>query len=160
LSNRYSFVTRWRVEGTPEEVFDLISRSVDYPRWWPSVWLRVEVLEPGDEQGVGRRVRVLSKGFLPYRLRWTATTTEVERPRHLALRATGDFEGTGRWEITEHGGQTEAEYYWSIEANKPLLRYLSFMLRPLFEANHRWAMARGGESLRRELTRRRAGGTL
>ncbi|MBM3820347.1 MAG: hypothetical protein FJW14_15205 [Acidimicrobiia bacterium] len=101
---------------------------------------------------------VLSKGFLSYRLRWTATTTEVDRPRHLAVRAEGDFEGDGRWELTDRGGQTEATYYWTIEANKPLLRYLSFLLRPVFAANHRWAMARGEESLRRELARRHPGG--
>ena len=29
-------------------------------------------------------------------------------------------------------------------------------MKPLFEANHRWAMARGEESLRLELARRRA----
>jgi hypothetical protein len=31
------------------------------------------------------------------------------------------------------------------------LRYLSFLFKPFFSANHRWAMARGEESLRREL---------
>jgi hypothetical protein len=44
---------------------------------------------------------------------------------------------------------------WRIRAEKPLLRWLSFVLKPLFEANHRWAMARGEECLVRELARRR-----
>ena len=47
-------------------------------------------------------------------------------------------------------------YDWQLRAEKPLLRDLSFVLRPLFEANHRWAMARGETSLRLELERRRA----
>jgi hypothetical protein len=47
-------------------------------------------------------------------------------------------------------------YDWRIRAEKPLLKRLSFLLRPLFEANHRWAMARGEESLKLELARRRA----
>jgi hypothetical protein len=47
-------------------------------------------------------------------------------------------------------------YDWRIQAEKPLLRNLSFLLRPAFEANHRWAMAQGEESLRLELARRRA----
>jgi hypothetical protein len=45
---------------------------------------------------------------------------------------------------------------WRVRAAKPLLRYLSFLLRPVFAANHHWAMARGEESLKLELLRRRA----
>ena len=153
-SNRYTFVTEWRVNADAEEVYELVSRSVDFVRWWPSVWLRVDVLDPGDARGLGRRVRFVSKGWLPYVLRWTATTTEIDPPRGLAIRAFGDFEGEGRWSVTSAGGRTTVTYHWAIEANKPLLRYLSFVLRPLFAANHRWAMARGEESLRLELLRR------
>lgn len=47
-------------------------------------------------------------------------------------------------------------YDWRIRADKPLLRYLSFAMRPIFAANHRWAMAKGEESLRLELAQRRA----
>jgi hypothetical protein len=47
-------------------------------------------------------------------------------------------------------------YDWRIRADKPLLRYGSFVFRPIFGANHRWAMARGEESLNLELRRRRA----
>lgn len=47
-------------------------------------------------------------------------------------------------------------YDWRIEAEKPLLKRLSFILKPLFSMNHRWAMARGEESLKIELARRHA----
>ena len=47
-------------------------------------------------------------------------------------------------------------YDWRVSASKPLLRRLTWLLRPVFSANHRWAMARGEESLRLELRRRRA----
>ncbi len=45
---------------------------------------------------------------------------------------------------------------WQVRADKPLLRRLSWLLRPVFAANHNWAMARGEESLKLELARRRA----
>jgi hypothetical protein len=45
---------------------------------------------------------------------------------------------------------------WRIHAEKPLLKRLSFVFKPIFEANHRWAMARGEECLVRELARRRS----
>lgn len=156
VSSEYRFVTRWRVEGTPDEVFRLIDDPAHFPGWWPAVWLHVDVLNPGNARGVGRVVRFLSKGWLPYLLRWTATTTEADPPRTLTIRASGDFEGEGRWSLTADGRVVNVEYVWAIQANKPLLRYLSFVLRPLFAANHRWAMARGEESLRLELARRHA----
>ena len=57
--------------------------------------------------------------------------------------------------IRQDGELTEATYDWRISAEKPLLRYGSFLFRPIFSANHRWAMARGLESLELELRRRR-----
>ena len=44
-------------------------------------------------------------------------------------------------------------YDWRVSATKPLLCRLSWLLKPVFSANHRWAMARGEESLRLELRR-------
>ncbi len=155
-SHHYTFTTRWRLEATPEEVFNILAAPADMPKWWPAVWLNVEVLDPGDADGVGGVVRYTSKGWLPYILRWTGRTVEKEFPGRLVLRAEGDFEGEGRWSFRADGAFVDAEYLWSIAANKPLLRYLSFLLRPVFAANHDWAMARGEESLRLELARRRA----
>jgi hypothetical protein len=44
-------------------------------------------------------------------------------------------------------------YDWKIKTEKPLLRYFSFLMKPLFSVNHRWAMARSEESLKLELAR-------
>jgi hypothetical protein len=51
---------------------------------------------------------------------------------------------------------TNIRYDWRIRVDKPLIRYLSWLLKPLFASNHRWAMAKGEESLRLELARRKA----
>jgi hypothetical protein len=64
--------------------------------------------------------------------------------------------GRGVWTISPAAEGAEVVYDWRIRAEKPLLRSLSFLLKPLFSANHEWAMARGEESLRLELARRRA----
>ena len=154
-SNEYRFVTSWRVQGTAEQVFALLDNPLDYPRWWPSVWLKAELIDRGGENGSGRVVRFLSRGKLPYTLRWTAQRLGAEPPSRISIRASGDFEGSGEWTIAQAApGTVDVEYVWTIVANKPLLRWLSPILRPLFEWNHRWAMARGEESLRRELARR------
>jgi polyketide cyclase/dehydrase/lipid transport protein len=144
------------VRATPQEVADVLADAPSLARWWPSVYLDVKELSPGDPQThVGRVIDLYTKGWLPYTLRWKFTVTRSDPPRGFSLRAEGDFEGTGVWTITQDGDHTEATYDWRIAARKPLLRYGSFVMRPIFGANHRWAMARGLESLELELRRRR-----
>lgn len=155
-TSHYRFITHWRIAGTCEEVYGVIEDVTVFPRWWPAVWLRVEVLEPGDAEGIGKTVRLTSKGWLPYILQWTARTEAKQFPNWVLLRASGDFDGEGRWTFRADGPWVDVEYIWTIVARKPLLRYLSFLLRPIFAANHNWAMARGEESLRLELARRHA----
>ena len=156
MAPEYRFLTRWRVRATPQEVADILADAPSLARWWPSVYLEVKEVSPGDPTTrVGRVIELCTKGWLPYTLRWKFTVTESDPPRGFSLRAEGDFEGTGVWTITQDGQYTEATYDWRIAAQKPLLRYASFAMRPIFGANHRWAMARGLESLELELRRRR-----
>ena len=155
-SNEYHFITRWRVQATTDEVYDLISHPLDYPRWWPSVYLQTEELAAGDEQGVGKRVRLHTKGWLPYTLSWESFSTESTRPHRLAIRATGDFDGRGIWTLQQDLDYVDVSFDWKLTADKPLLKYLSFLLKPVFSANHRWAMERGRESLELGLARSHA----
>jgi hypothetical protein len=157
-ANAYHFVSHWRVEGTVEEVSDVLGDAADLPRWWPSVYLAVKVLEPGGADGVGKVVELHTKGRLPYTLRWFFRVTESCKPLGFSLKAWGDFDGTGVWTFQQNGCLVDIVYDWKIRAEKPLLRYLSFLLKPMFSANHRWAMARGEESLRVELERRAGAG--
>lgn len=154
--NDYHFITRWRVQGSVDEVYDVISRPLDYPRWWPSVYLQVKEIASGDASGLGRRVRLHTKGWLPYTLLWESSSTELAKPNRMALAATGDFLGRGIWAFAQDGQFADIAFDWRLTAGKPLLRFLSFLLKPVFSANHRWAMARGLESLKLELARRRA----
>jgi hypothetical protein len=154
--NDYHFITRWRVEGTVEDVSIVLDNVADLPRWWPSVYLDVEVLEPGDERGIGKLVSLYTKGWLPYTLRWRFRVTEMRYPYGSTLEALGDFVGRGIWTFEQDGPFVNITYDWKIRAAKPLLSALSFLLKPIFAANHRWAMARGEESLKLELARRHA----
>ena len=154
--NEYEFITRWRVEGTCGEVADVLGEPLDLPRWWPSVYLDVEQTRPKDDRGLGQRVRVHTKGWLPYTIRWSLEVVESRYPNGFTIVAAGDFDGRGVWTFEQDGRFVDVTYDWRLTAEKPLLRNLSFALRPLFEANHRWAMAQGRESLELELARRRA----
>ena len=156
MSNQYEFLTHWRVEGTCGEVADVLGDPLDLPRWWPSVYLAVEELRPADTSGLGRRVRLHTKGWLPYTLTWDFETVESRYPYGSTLVASGDFDGRGVWTFEQDGAFVNVTYDWRLSAEKPLLRNLSFLLKPLFEANHRWAMEQGEQSLKIELARRRA----
>lgn len=127
----------------------------ELPRWWPSVYLDVDVVEEGDAGGIGRVVDLWTKGWLPYTLRWRFTTTRNDGAGGLHLCADGDFVGEGTWTFIPDGGDVKAFYDWRIRAQKPLLRRLTWLMRPAFSANHRWAMRKGEESMRIELRRRR-----
>jgi hypothetical protein len=134
-----------------------LSDPAKFPLWWPSVYLQVEELQSATgPRGVGRRVRLHTKGWLPYTLRWESVVTASQYPNGFTLAAAGDFDGVGVWTFTQNGSFVDVTYDWRIRAGKPLLRNLSFLLRPVFEANHRWAMAQGEDSLKLELARRRA----
>jgi len=156
MSNQYHFITRWRVKGATSEVYDIISEPLEYPRWWPSVYLQTHEIEHGDKDGIGRRISLYTKGWLPYTLHWESSSTEAKRPNRLAIRAEGDFNGRGIWALEQEGDFVSVTFDWKLTADKPLLRYLSFLLKPAFSANHRWAMERGRESLDLEIARRHA----
>jgi hypothetical protein len=155
-SNDYHFITRWRVESTLEEITQILGAAPDLARWWPSVYLDVRELEAGDARGLGKVVRLYTKGWLPYTLRWQFRVTEVNHPHGFTLQAEGDFVGRGIWTFEPEGEWVNVLYDWKIVAEKPLLKYFSIVMKPLFSANHHWAMRMGEESLRLELARRRA----
>jgi hypothetical protein len=155
-ANNYHFITTWRVRGAIEEVFAIISDGPGLVRWWPSVYLDVKQLAAGEESGVGKVVSLFTKGWLPYTLRWQFRVTEVNTPHGFTLEAWGDFIGRGIWTLTQDGEWANVTYDWKVEAEKPLLKYFSFIMKPIFSANHHWAMAKGEESLKIELARRQA----
>ena len=155
-TNDYHFITHWRVKGTIDEVSDILRDATDLPRWWPAVYLDVKQLETGDKEGIGKVVSLYTKGWLPYTLRWQFRVTESNYPHGFSLEAWGDFVGRGIWTLEQDGEFAKVTYDWKLRADKVLLSALSFLMKPIFSANHHWAMERGEQSLKLELERRHA----
>jgi hypothetical protein len=155
-TNDYHFITHWRVPSTVQEITEVIGNGPELMRWWPSVYLRVRELEPGDENGLGKVIDLYTKGWLPYTLRWQFRVSEVNHPYGFTITAWGDFIGRGIWTFEQDGDTVDITYDWKIRAGKPLLQNLSWLLKPVFSANHRWAMRMGEQSLNLELARRHA----
>jgi len=155
-SNECHVTSHWRVLGTPEEVFEIIAKAADLPRWWPAAFRDSLPIQTGDETGTARVVRLESRGFLPYVLRWHVVTKSVDRPHHLVNEVWGDIQGVIVWTLAADGDYTTVDSDWRISIHMPLLGLLSPIVNPFYSANHRWAMAKGEESLKLELQRLRA----
>jgi hypothetical protein len=154
-NNAYVLHSTWRVPGDVQTVYDVVSDADNLAEWWPSGFLRVTVLERGDEDGLGKLLEVVTKGWLPYTILWRQRVTAVDEPWGFTIDVEGDFAGRGVWSFRQDGeNDVVADFDWRISATKPLLRVLSPLLKPVFAWNHRWVMARGEESLRLEVQRR------
>lgn len=156
MSADYRFVDRWRVRGSIDEVAAVLADAEALARWWPSTYLSVRRLAPGGPSGVGDVGLVHARGWLPYEIRFLYRVTDADLPHGFGLDALGDLTGRGEWALRQDGPDVAITYTWTVRSDKPLLQRLGWLLRPLFESNHRWTMRRGEESLRLELARRRA----
>jgi len=141
VAAEYRFLDRWQVPYPVERVFDTVGEPRAYPEWWADVFLAAD--GDGGPPEPGKRISVLARGYLPYRLRFTMECVEVERATRIRSVLTGDFEGTGEWRLREDGGVTLCELDWRPVVAKPLVRRLTPVLRPLFRSNHAWTMRRG-----------------
>src|SRR5947209_4229615 len=99
--NEYVFKTEWSIPGRVEDVSAILEDIESFPRWCPSVYLGIDLQERGDARGVGKKVKVLSKGKLPYKLCWGFTVVESSKPYGFKIAAEGDFVGTGTWTLKQ-----------------------------------------------------------
>jgi hypothetical protein len=142
----YAFLTTWLLESPRQPVWDAIYDQANWPSWWRGVE-EAEELKPGDENGVGTVSRLVWKSLLPYKVEFEVTSTRVEHPDLMEGHALGELDGIGRWRFYEQGGVTAVLYEWNVSTTVPWMNRLAPLLRPAFEWNHDWLMARGGEGL-------------
>jgi hypothetical protein len=153
MASEYYFITDWQFKARVEEVRAILDDATELPRWWPAVYIQAERVRPGDARHIGETIRLFTKGYLPYTLRWEITITDSDP---LTLDSTGDFVGRAIWTFVQQGDTTLVKIDWKITVEKPILKRLTFLLRPVFTYNHHWAMEMGERSIELELARRRA----
>jgi uncharacterized protein YndB with AHSA1/START domain len=144
----YSFLTTWLIPAPREAVWDVLADVEAWPDWWPAV-VSARELDPGDAQRVGSRYRVRWRAPVGYAVEFDFTVQDVDAPRRMAGRASGDLDGTGVWRLFEEGGTTATTYEWQVRATRPWMRALGPLPRPLFRRSHDRVMAGGGEALAR-----------
>jgi hypothetical protein len=153
-ANVYRFLEHWTIPGyPPRQVYDIVADARLLTEWWKGVYLEAEPLGDG-EGGVGSRVRVKARGALPYALYFVLETSALEPGRLVEVRTHGDFDGVWRAVFSEAAGGTRVDITWTVTVQKPLVRLLSPVLRPLFAWNHNWTTPRGEAGLKSYLAAR------
>jgi hypothetical protein len=158
-SNAYRFVEQWTIpDFSPREVYAVISEARLLPEWWTGVYLSVEPFDgEWEPPRVGGRVRAVARGFLPYNLHFVLESTVLEPGKVVEVRIQGDLDGTWRATLSADGRGTRVDIEEQVLAEKPLIRVLSPLLKPLFAWNHLWTTPRGEAGLRTYLAEHRAG---
>ncbi len=146
----YEFLTTWCLDAPIESVFEVLNDSAGYPEWWPGVQ-GVEVLEPGDDAGIGELDRFSWRSLLPYTLEFDIRATRIEPPHLLEGRASGELEGVGTWRLYEGRG-TAVVYEWRVRTTKAWMNAFGPIARPAFTWNHDLVMRRGGHGLAERLS--------
>lgn len=156
-SNVYRFIERWRIpDFSPEEVYEVLSDARLLPEWWRGVYLAVEPFDgPWEPPRVGGRTRAVARGFLPYKLHFVLESTVLEPGTVVQVRVRGDLDGTWRAVLSPEDRGTRVDIVEEVIAEKPLLRMLSPLLKPLFAWNHYWTTPRGEAGLKAYLAERR-----
>jgi uncharacterized protein YndB with AHSA1/START domain len=147
---RYELVTGWQLGAPIERVWQALVRPQDWPRWWRYVKSAV-LLEPGDANGIGARTRYTWSSRLPYTLSFEMRTTRASAPLLLEGEASGDLQGTGRWQLAARGDVTHVFYDWRVGTTSRWMNLLSPLLAPVFAWNHDQVMREGGRGLARHL---------
>jgi hypothetical protein len=145
MAKEYVFLDEWDVDAPQEAIFEALADARTYPEWWKPVYIDVE----GDQDpGPGVTTEQHFKGKLPYTLKTTSKITVFDPPIHFEVEVVGDLTGTGKWTLAPNGdGQVHVRFDWIVHADRPLLRYLTPILRPIFRWNHNWSAARAKEGL-------------
>jgi hypothetical protein len=146
----YHFLSTWRIHAPIEQVWEEIFHTERWPGWWKYV-VRVDDLEPGAADGVGKRQHLVFRTRLPYTLGFDVRLTQVQPPSTLRSEATGELEGTGRWALAADDGGTLVRYNWDVRTTRWWMNLLAPIARPAFNWNHDQLMLEGGQSLARRL---------
>lgn len=144
MARNYIFLDEWDVDAPQAAVFEALADSTTYPEWWRPVY--IEVTAEAEPQ-VGQVAQHHFKGRLPYTLRTESKIVRYEPPNVLESHVAGDLTGRGVWTLTPRDGRVHVRFDWVVVADRPLLRYLTPVLRPLFRWNHNWSVKRAIEGL-------------
>lgn len=155
MAARYHLITRMRLGVDRRRTWETFIHVREWPRWWR--WLdEVEVLEKGDDYGVGAVFRQRIKSPLLYGFTWETEIVRIVEEALVELDSAGALRGKGRFEMSAADGRfTDVVFTWLVESTKAWMNVTAPVGRPAFTWSHDRLMADFGDGLARA-----AGGEL
>lgn len=145
--SNYVFRSTWRLDASPERVFDALADVERYPTWWPQVRATRRIDEISGE--------VTCRNLLPYDLTFTMVRgVEDRNSRVLRADVTGGLVGTSQWTISADHEGALAVFDEDVAVGQSVLRATGPLLRPAFKASHAHMMSAGEQGLRSHLSAR------
>lgn len=148
--NEYSFVTVWKIAAPLKDVWDAIFEIEKFPNWWKAA-KNVEVLEPGDGNGVNCLTQQTWTGMLPYKITFKSRRKAVDYLKKIEIASSGNLQGEGIWTFTEEDGVVTVQYKWEIETTSQPISFLTKIFKPLLIKNHDEIMRSGANGLAEKL---------
>lgn len=146
----YRFQTVWWTPAVTDRIWETLANYAAWPTWWRGI-RSVEVLQQGDENGVGTILRQGWRSWLPYTLAFDLEMLQIESGRLLEGRASGDLEGTCKWTFIPVDGGTEVRFEVDVRTGRWWMNlpipFAPQIVRANFETIMRW----GREGLERML---------
>ena len=142
---RVSSDRRWGFDVEPDELWDAISTTQDYRRWWP--WLRR--FNAGGLVA-GEVWTAVVQPPLPYSLTFTISLDDVVAPAAVSATIAGEIEGTAQLQIDSDGnGGCEARLASHLAPAHPILRAVAVFARPMVRFGHDWVLDTGARQFSR-----------
>ncbi|MEX0795732.1 MAG: SRPBCC family protein [Acidimicrobiia bacterium] len=146
----YKFQSEWALTAAVGRVFELACHPEDFSTWWPSVKVS-QLLEEGDEDGVGARAAYTLRSPLLYSMRFVTTTVEIQRPSRIHALVRGDLVGTGTYLLEGDENRTQVRFVWSVSTTKTWMNLFAPLARPVFVWAHQRVMQRGAVAMAKHL---------
>jgi hypothetical protein len=136
LAAKYHLITRLRLSVDRRRTWDTFIDVRKWPTWWR--WLeRVEVIDEGDDRGVGAVFRQSIRSPLRYGFTWQTEIVHIVEESLVEFNSTGALEGRGRFEMSGlDNGPTDVVFTWLVTTNKSWMNLMSPIGRPFFTWNH------------------------
>jgi hypothetical protein len=139
-SPKWQFVHELVFEAPIDVVFATLTEVERWPRWWSGLVVR-PVLH-GDALGVGRVSEVRFTTPLGYAMDTRYTTIAARPPFTTSALVDGDFEGRGRFDLSEQDGVTTVVHTWEVDLTRPWLNAVARVGRRALLWNHGMIMRR------------------
>ena len=159
---QYSFEidSFWQLDASFEELDFVLENPLSIADWWASVFMQVEVLGGDYYSQDGLQCKLWTKGFLPHTFSFIANVFHDKNEEQVIVKTTGDFGGLGTISRYKRDVGSIVHINWRTRVDSHWLYWLMMMIKPLFVANHKWAMRKGRLGLTAEIERRRLGGSV